>query len=535
MSAINEFPKELLPSNILSMKSAPVLWIGAGLSKRFVKDYLSWDELLKIAASRIGISEGQYVSKKMLIRKELGIDATEDEISSALASSLSTELIRLFDERKLNPKEFFDTEYYEQFLHEVDPLKLLVCSLMKDIEFREDMAEEIEAFKRLAYSIPAVITTNYDTVIETLFEHKFKTYNTVDEYYRSAELGIGEIHKIHGTVRMPRSIVLNKEDYESFRKRSSVITSKIITLMCESPLLIFGYSMNDWVVRFVIENMLSSFSREKAAEICQNILYVQYSEETEICKGTMLLKHGGGEVNIPTIITNDFLPLFNNLSKYEQKIPVSKMRELRKMFVNITSLSVPDDQRRLAYFGIDGIDDVDPIRSVVAISTEQALEVTKSYSTFTLDEIVKDALFSLSIPASGLIDVWFESNTHQETAFIPIFEYLIKIGRYDHHSQKMMKYIEKKSKQFESHFIKLKKQHPSVVDFNSFVDRMEDLEHKHSRPKLIAYAYSLDVISKDEAIELLRNQYSLQIENNMKTGTDLKMAVTYIGFKEYNK
>lgn len=118
MSAINEFPKELLPSNILSMKSAPVLWIGAGLSKRFVKDYLSWDELLKIAASRIGMSEGQYVSKKMLIRKELGIDATEDEISSALASSLSTELIRLFDERKLNPKEFFDTEYYEQFLHE---------------------------------------------------------------------------------------------------------------------------------------------------------------------------------------------------------------------------------------------------------------------------------------------------------------------------------------------------------------------------------------------------------------------------------
>jgi len=259
------------------------------------------------------------------------------EILSALASSLSTELIRLFDERKLNPKEFFDTEYYEQFLHEVDPLKLLVCSLMKDIELREDMTEEIEAFKRLAYSIPAVITTNYDTVIETLFEHKFKTYNTVDEYYRSAELGIGEIHKIHGTVRMPRSIVLNKEDYESFRKRSSVITSKIITLMCESPLLIFGYSMNDWVVRFVIENMLSSFSREKAAEICQNILYVQYSEETEICKGTMLLKHGGGEINIPTIITNDFLPLFNDLSKYEQKIPVSKMRELRKMFVNITS------------------------------------------------------------------------------------------------------------------------------------------------------------------------------------------------------
>ena len=533
---MNEFPDELLPSNMFSMKVAPVLWIGAGLSRRFVKGYLSWDELLKEVASKFGVSEGQYVSKRMLVRKKLGVDATEDEISSALASLLSIELIKMFDNGQLNPEEFFDKAHYDQFLHEVDPIKLLVCSSMKDIEFKEEMKEEIEVFKKLAYSIPAIITTNYDTVIETLFDNKFKTYNTFDEYYHSTELGIGEIHKIHGTIRMPRSIVLNEEDYELFKKRSAVVSSKIISLMCESPLLIIGYSLSDWIVRHVIENMLSSFSREKAAEICQNIIYVQYSTDMTAHQGSMLLKHSGGEINIRTIVTNDFLPIFRDIASYEQRIPVSKMRMLRKMFMNVTSIATPEDQRRLALFGIEGIDDVDPIRSIVALTTEQALGVAKSaFKTYDLDDIVKDVLYDMRIPANGLIDIWFEDDRRPDSTFIPIFDYLIKLNRGENLSTKMISYIEKKSNQFKSHFIKLKKEHPNMTNYDTFMIRMNDSERKYSRPKLIAYAHHLDIIDIKEAKELLKAQYEFQISEKGETDTNLRMAVTYLGYKLYRK
>ena len=533
MTHLSDYPKELLPSNMFSMKSSPILWIGAGLSKRFVDGYRSWSDLLKDASSKFGITEDMYTSKRMLIRRKIGMDASEDEISSELATVLSNELMSKFSNGSLNPRDFFNDDYYNQYLHEVDPLKLLVCSSMDDIRFKSEMSEEINAFKKLAYSIPAIITTNYDLVIETLFDNRFKTYNTVDEYYHSPELGIGEIHKIHGTIKMPRSIVLNSDDYEEFKKRSVVISSKIITLMCESPLLIFGYSMNDWIVRHVIEQMLSSFSREKAAEICQNIIYVQYSEGSNPTSGTMMVKHGKGEVNLRTITTSDFLPIFDDLSRYEHSIPISKMRMIRKMLMDVTSLNVPDDQRRLAYFGIEGVDDVDPVRSVVAITTEGALGATRSYKTYSIDDIIADLFDSFRISPEQLIDVWFEETSLMDNAFIPLFDYLYMLNRGSNVSKKMSTFILVKEEQFRKHMESIQKEHHMVVDYDTFQLRMMDPDHRFSRSKLIAFAYCKGYIDYDDAKKLLKEQYLNKMKSDNKTDTALKMAMTYLGYKRY--
>lgn len=532
MSSTGPFPEHLLPSNMFESRNAPVLWVGSGLSKRFVEGYPTWDELLERIAFRAGFDWNSFPAVKLRAKDRIDPNAKEDEVAAETATLLSELLTDRFIKREADPKEVLGEEGALRYMHGSDPVKLLVCSELKDVVLRSDMKEEIDEFRKLVDIVPAVVTTNYDTVIETLFNDRFAVYDSTDDYYGAPDVGIGEIHKLHGTVRRPDSIVLNTRDYKQMEPRSHVIVSKVISLMCESPLLIIGCSMRDWIVREVLRGMISSFSKEKAMEMCRNIVYVDYNPEWGPCQGTMDIGYGTGWLTVRTITTGDFLPIFRDLASYEQGIPVTRMRRLRKLLVNATSLNVPKDQRRLAYFGIEGIDDVDPNRTVVALTTDRALGAVKSYSTYKIEDIVADVLYEHRIDPANLIDVWFENSSTQRTAFIPVFDYLLKLDRGDMVTDKMAVFIAEKKVQFESHFKNLEKLHRMVRDRSTFNERME-APLQFSRPELIAFAYHKGILDRDDATDLLRIQHRNMIGSEEKIGTDLKMAVTYLGYKTY--
>lgn len=147
---------------------------------------------------------------------------------------------------------------------------------------------------------------------------------------------------------------------------------------------------------------------------------------------------------------------------------------------------------------------------------------------------MEDVLFKHRIDPSSLIDVWFEESSLPKTAFIPVFDYLMMLKRRDGVSQKMAAYIAEKEIQFERHFIKLEKRHPSIEDMPSFERRMNDTVYKFSRPELIALAYHKDILNSEQATELLRTQYRMTADRGEKSETDLKMAVTYLGYRRYH-
>lgn len=533
---MSDYPIELLPSEIFTIKRAPVLWIGSGFSRRFVKGFRTWEDLLMDAASMVGVDRDRFIAIKMSVQNNIkDLYPSEEDINSGIASKLSALLIEKFSNGSLKPSDFFEDGDLEQYRHGVDPLKLIICSGMKSVEFKEEFSEEIKSFKRLIYSIPAVVTTNYDNVIEMLFDDKFKTYNSIDEYYGSSEVGIGEIHKIHGTIKMPRSIVLTSKDYEIFHKKSAVISSRIITLMCDSPLLILGYSMNDKIVRDIIGKMFTSFSREKANEISRNILYINHCEGSEPALGIMQIQCSTGTFNIKTLTADSFLPIFEDLGRQSPKLSIPEVRRIKKMLidVDIDPSSCSNTSKRLFYVGIDDIENVDPERTIVALTTKAVFDIFSSYRTHNIDDIIKDVLEDMRFHAESIIDIWFEHNKQGLRTFIPIFGYLQTLNRKcDEHSKKMRDYIKVKNEQYITFFEENVKSFKDVVDVKSMESMMKNYDLKFKRSDLIMYAYYLDIIDKTEVKTLLKEQYDNAISSYGKTDTNIKRAVTYITFKE---
>lgn len=534
---MSEFPAELLPSRLFAMKSAPVLWIGAGLSKRFVDGFQTWDDLLADAASKLGIDHDRFIAMSMQARDEINdLNPSEDIVSSSLASKISKMYIDGFSDGSLKPSDYFSDGDLDQYRHGVDPLKLIVCASMRSLRFRDDRANEIESFKRLIYSVPAVITTNYDTVIETLFDDKFKTYNSVDEYYRSSEIGIGEIHKIHGTIRMPRSIVLTKKDYELFESRSAIISSKIVTLMCDAPLLIMGYSMNDRMIRDIIGQMFKSFSKEMADQISKNIIYLNYIKGSEPMRGTMQIECNTGLFHIQTLMIDSLLPIFEDIGRYAQRFTIPQMRMLRKMLVDAVPFSTQEGQNRLAYVGIESIDDVDPERTVVALTTQTTMDTMKSFKRYSVDDISKDVLDGVRLTPALIIDIWFEGNEQQSNVFSPIFDYLMKLGRDESdYSEKLIHFIDGKRNQYIKFFDIYAGSFRDVTDKTSMDAMMRDQNRKFKRADLIAYAYGKHIINRAETMEMLKVQYERAMADTGKTNTSIRRAITLPGFMEFMK
>ena len=529
MSAAPDFPEELLPSNMFTMKRSPILWIGSGISKRYVEGFQTWDELLSGVAERFGVDRDMYIATRMGIIQNLDDPyPSEDTVAMKVASDLSQTLIDRIRNGLIKPSEIFDEKDYEQYLHGVDPLKLLVCSGMRDIEFKQEMAEEIECFRELRYSVPAVITTNYDTVVETLFDNEFKVFNSVDEYYGPGEFGIGEIHKIHGTVRMPRSIVLMEEDYRRFHLKSAIVSSKILSMMCESPLLIMGYSMEDRIIRDIIGSMFSCFSKERATAISRNIVCVRYQKGSEPTRGLMQIESESGTFQIQTLTLDDFLPILRDVSRYRMTFSVMQIRMLRKMMMDVSLSPDPNNDPRLAYAGIEGIDEVDPNRTVIALTSRVYLDASRSFRSYSIDEVVKDVLHGLILPADQMVDIWFEENRRGPQVFYPIFDYLAALDRDPEcYSERLRTLIETKHIQYRRFFESCRSKFSWMVDRKS----MRDLIGRNDSNKpadIIAYALHNGIIDEEEAKTRLRGELD---RNNGVSDTSIKRAVTYLGYR----
>lgn len=244
----------------------PILFVGSGFSKRYARGP-SWEELLTALAKKCPLIDKDFAYYKQTYNGDL-----------KKIGSVFTDIYREWAWSK--GKGEFPVDYFNASVPADIFIKHAIAGLLKDLGPNAkgsygspELDAEIEALKNI--SAHAIITTNYDEVIEPLFPE----YEAVigQQIIRKAYLAIGEIFKIHGCRTMPQSLVVNEADYQRFDEDHKYLSAKLLTYFIEHPLVFIGYRADDPNIKAILYDVYRMV-RATTTDIVPNIYLLQWDE-----------------------------------------------------------------------------------------------------------------------------------------------------------------------------------------------------------------------------------------------------------------
>ncbi len=218
----------------------PILFVGSGFTKRYAGGP-NWEQLLT-----------QLADQCPLIEKDFAYYNQKHNGDFKKIGSIFSEIYRewAWTSGKSNfPEGYFSSEASSDIF-----IKHTISDLLKTLPPEEgkygssDLNHEIQALRNIRPH--AVITTNYDEVIEPLFPDYERIIG--QQIMRKGYLSIGEIFKIHGCRSDPASIVINEADYSRFNEDHKYLSAKLLTYFIEHPLIFIGYSAEDPNIKSIL-------------------------------------------------------------------------------------------------------------------------------------------------------------------------------------------------------------------------------------------------------------------------------------------
>ncbi|MFZ6648145.1 SIR2 family protein [Undibacterium sp. TJN25] len=327
--------------NVLSLAGCqPILFIGSGFSKRY-SHAPNWDQLLDALAKQCPLIDKDYGYYKQK-------DPDPIDIGSVFATYYQE---WAWGKGKPNfPPEYFNgntpTNAFikyaaTQLLNNLGPVKGSYGSPQLDAE--------IAALK--AIDPHAIITTNYDQLLEPLFPEYEKIIG--QKILQRAYLSIGEIFKIHGCISDASSLVLTREDYNEFENDKKYLSAKLLTYFAEHPLLFVGYSAQDPNIKNVLYDISRMFRPSLA--LSPNIYILEWDDtltpDSMPPRERVLLVGDEVEVRIKSISAKSFEWVFKAFGSHGnlEKVNLKALRSLMARTVNLVRRDIPSRNVEVNY------------------------------------------------------------------------------------------------------------------------------------------------------------------------------------------
>lgn len=316
----------------------PIVFIGSGMSKRFIKSSPDWLSLLEEYWNKLN-QEIDFYSYLNNLRKEV-IDKHPDyndekvkfTINAQTASFIENKFNNLYDTDNsiipdLTPKKVFQEN--------LSPFKYSVSKRFSELEFIPEMEDEIVEFSKVLGKSKMIVTTNYDLMVEILLkqENKFPDVFVGNKGFFNETTGWNELFKIHGTAEDSNSIVITESDYDKFNHDALLLNAKLLTSLIDSPIIFLGYSLTDLNIRTLL-NDYSENLPTNLSEIADRITIVEYVEhQSNIIEN---IEHDSSlGINYTKIETNNYLNLFKKLNKINQGVSPNYIRKYQHILKKI--------------------------------------------------------------------------------------------------------------------------------------------------------------------------------------------------------
>lgn len=193
----------------------PIIFIGAGISKRYLENYPGWLDLLEKTWKEV--EEKDFYSELNIISED--IETTNEREKEFYTNTKIATILEKKIENKFNKKELEieGLTLKEKYLNKINPFKKYLANGFSHYNIIQEKKEEIIEFQNMLKKARIILTTNYDTFIEETINEKdkkvLKKYIGQKGLFRS-ESRYCELYKIHGCVSDSNTIVITEKDYE---------------------------------------------------------------------------------------------------------------------------------------------------------------------------------------------------------------------------------------------------------------------------------------------------------------------------------
>ncbi len=516
---------------IVESKKMPILFIGSGLSKRYLKNYPTWDELLQLSYQKINPDMFQFHKyQDQLARQNL----TVFEQNAKLASIIEDQFNEAFFDRKIKLDRVKNPNWVK---HGISPYKMFLSRYFKKMSLNNSPQniEELSKLRMLKSKVSAVITTNYDQFLEKeVFSSDFKVFVHQNELFSSDSYNIAEIYKIHGCVSDANSIIITESDYSHFNASRKLIIAKMLTLFAESPIVFLGYSFTDENIQSIIMEFLSCLSSVDLENIDEHFVFISYKKgESSLKEIKRTISVKNGEIPITEIQTDNFACVYDILNKVTPGISPIRIRETRKIVKTIVDQSITSKDAESIIVGIDDLSQIDlqskPL--AIAIGYKENILNKIGYGILADEKIFEDILFDNNhFDANQMCLERFKSIP--STRLLPVFKYIKQATMPIDSNEKLQKYVSlhnTKDQLFPSNIQKQLKNIPVIDSYEEMIVELEKIDGINKKAGL--FLKSIEYYSLEQIRLICQRLFTLNTQEAMHS-TRFKRCVLYLDLLE---
>ncbi|MEC2074449.1 SIR2 family protein [Alkalihalophilus marmarensis] len=390
---------------ITSFNNHPVLFIGTGISLRYLENTFTWDGLLSYISKELKGTNEFYYDLKYKYRNNGEYDYPK------IASELEAEFHKsLQDDRNGRFKHINDI-FYENIAKDINisRFKIYITELLKSYSIKTDKKAEVAELQKVRKNIGSIITTNYDTFIEDIFEFKSLIGNEI-----LLSNPYGASYKIHGCVNYPDKIIITDSDYVNFEDKYELIRAQLLSLFIHNPIIFLGYNLGDKNIKSILKTIFTYVepSSVTAERIRSNFLLVEYEENSENLE---VVEHdididGMSTIRINKIKTDNFSEIYRHLGTLS--LPVSAM-DIRKVQNVVKEIYAGGNIKVSITEDIEGLKNSEKI---LAIGSTKTIK----YEYHTAEEMMMN-YFRLIEESNHQLLKLIEKHKIQKNQFFPIF------------------------------------------------------------------------------------------------------------------
>ncbi len=514
---------------LVANKKIPMLFVGAGFSRRYLENYPRWEDLLSNLQHQLDISEDRIFAIKQKITDKNPL-APRGEINKKIAQFLTDELIELISSGKKSPLDFFSAEEYSHIKKNNIPLiKALIAKQLKTYQCKVTPKEknELKELKKLQKNIGVVLTTNYDTFLEDCIFTSFLCFEEQHQYYRSSSVGIGEIYKIHGSVTKPQSLIFNEEDYKNYNNNLRVVVAKILTLLLDYPIVFLGYSLDDENIQDILLTLIDCLNPEQLAELNNNLIYVSYTpgqHKLITKKETRTVKNKS--INLTVIETDNYFVVYKYLQKFQPSIRPDLLRKYKKLIKDLVNETTQGVQK--IFVKEEDLEKLGNTENLVIAFGKYNELLPKSFTTEqVVDMVLENKKISKTFAKSIIEENYLKSHIASKQT-VPVF-YFTKLCP-DYNENIKIQTLKTNI----NNFVKTIIQDEKISIYSSYKEISESLKTPvsfYKAIKAIIKSFALEKINYQDYINALKLFKVSAGETFKRHYTNFKKAVTYADLK----